>query len=75
MSEQTIDLAKWDTPPCPRCGQVVTALRIESYDDDGFGMPKRIARARDMDLQPCGHIITGYVLQGERVEWKTGVDW
>jgi len=68
MSERTIDLTDWTAPPCPRCGMDVKALRIEEHDEDFFGQ-QRIARARDMNLQPCNHPISGYALQNDRVEW------
>lgn len=68
---QTVDLTAWPTPPCPHCGRDVKALRIESYDgfDVIYTAPTRVPFSRLMNLQPCGHPISGYVVQGEQVEW------
>jgi hypothetical protein len=65
---QTVDLAAWPTPPCPKCGRDVKALLIETPVEDFFGSA-RIARGREMYLQPCGHPISGYTLRDEQVEW------
>jgi hypothetical protein len=65
---QTVDLAAWPTPPCPKCGQEVTALLIDTPVEDFFG-PAKIAQGRTMYLAPCAHVIGGYTVQGDVVEW------
>jgi hypothetical protein len=67
-----IDLSPWSTPPCPRCGSDAANLCVEEHDDDFFA-PARITRARDMWLQPCGHAIAGYTVQGDEVRWMVHV--
>lgn len=68
IETQTIDLAEWDTPPCPRCGSAVSSLVIEQNEDD-FLRPATVIIRRYMNLQPCLHPINGYVLKDEKVEW------
>jgi hypothetical protein len=66
---QTVDLADWLTPPCPKCGQEVTTLLIDTPVEDFSLAPTKIARGRTMYLAPCAHLIGGYTVQGDRVEW------
>jgi hypothetical protein len=67
---QTVDLAAWRTQPCPRCGQDAKTLRIESFEeDDILTAPTRVEWSRRFNVEPCGHAVSGYTVQDDRVEW------